>query len=359
MKRIIYILTVSLIILGSYNVSFSQTNNALLEVFTGTWCGYCPCGHTIVNTIVTNRPNTLVLEYHGPINNGDPYAVFNGNDIVNIYGITSWPSAVIGRRSGVVGRTLWAGQVYSQGVNYPSPVNLTYNKTYNSSTRQLTLTATATALRDIDTNAKISFVLYENNIVSYQQAYAGCGPGVPTSNYVHHYLVRDMVNGSGGEVFSTGHWAAGTQKTASWNYTLPVTWVDTNVFVGLFAYFNTGSISSLDSYVLQTTKGGVTAPNPTAVNNEAEVVRGFYLSQNYPNPFNPTTNIKFSVPKEGYVSLKFYDILGNEVDSYINDVIKAGIYNATFDGSKLSSGVYYYKLTAGDFTETKRMMLVK
>jgi hypothetical protein len=299
------------------------------------------------------------LEYHGPTNYGDPYAVFNGNDIVNVFGITSWPTGVIGRRSGVVDRSSWAGQVYSQTTNYPSPITLTYNKTYNAGTRQISLTATATALRDIDTNTNISFVLYENNIVSYQNEYAGCGIGSPENNYVHNYLVRSMVNGSSGESFTTGHWASGTQKTATWNYTLPSTWVDTNVFVGLFAYYYTGSISSLSSYVLETKKGGVTASNPTGVTNETEVVHSFYLSQNYPNPFNPTTNIKFSIAKDAVVSLKFYDVLGNEIDSYINGFIKAGIYNAEFDGSKYSSGVYYYKLTAGDFTETKRMMLVK
>jgi hypothetical protein len=335
--------------------TYAQTNNVLLEAVTGTWCQYCPCGHTYVNTILTNRPNTLVLEYHGPTSSADPWVIFNGNDIISLFGFSSYPTAVVGRRSGIIDRTSWAGQVYSQGVNYPSPATLTYTKTYNSTTRVLSVTASGTALRNIDTATKINFVLYENNLIYSQTGNTGCPGG---SNYVHNYVVRNMVNGSQGESFSTGTWASGTTKTATWNYTLPGTWVDTNVFIGLFAYFNTGSISSLQSYVLQTSKGGVTAP-VTGVNNNPEAVGSYTLSQNYPNPFNPNTNIRFSIPKEGKVVLKIYDVLGNEVSTYFDTYLKSGIYNVEFDGAGLSSGVYFYKLIAGDFSETKRMILTK
>ena len=100
--------------------------------------------------------------------------------------------------------------------------------------------------------------------------------------------------------------------------------------------------------------------NPTGIHNTGNIVSSYELNQNYPNPFNPTTNIFFSVPKDGNVSLKFYDILGNEVASYIdNGFLKAGTYNAEFDGSKLASGVYFYTLSTNDFTATKKMILTK
>ncbi len=69
----------------------------------------------------------------------------------------------------------------------------------------------------------------------------------------------------------------------------------------------------------------------------------FYLGQNYPNPFNPSTNIKFSVPADGNVSLKIYDILGKEVNTLVDEFKQAGTFDVTFDGSNLSSGVYYYQ----------------
>jgi len=336
--------------------TLAQTNNVLLEAVTGTWCQYCPCGHTYVNTILTNRPNTLVLEYHGPTSSADPWVNFNGNSIISLFGFNSYPTAIVGRRSGIIDRTSWAGQVYSQGVNYPSPATLTYSKTYNSSTRQLSVTATGTALRNIDTAVYINFVLYENNLIYPQTGNSGCPGG---STYVHMYVVRDMVNGATGESFSTGTWVSGTNKTKTWNYTLPGTWVDTNVHIGVFAYFYTGSLNSMGSFVLQTNKGGVTAPISGVNANTYEVPSDFALYQNYPNPFNPMTSIKFNLPENGQTTLKVYDVLGNEVSTYFDTYLKAGIYNVTFDGKGLSSGVYFYRLVSGSFSDTKRMILTK
>jgi hypothetical protein len=90
-----------------------------------------------------------------------------------------------------------------------------------------------------------------------------------------------------------------------------------------------------------------------------EVSDKYELMQNYPNPFNPSTYIAFTVPKDVYVSLKVYDILGNEISTLVDGNHKAGTYNIYFDGSNLASGVYLYKLAAGDFTETKKMLMIK
>ncbi|HEY3250296.1 MAG TPA: T9SS type A sorting domain-containing protein, partial [Ignavibacteria bacterium] len=78
-----------------------------------------------------------------------------------------------------------------------------------------------------------------------------------------------------------------------------------------------------------------------------------------PNPFNPVTNIKFSIPKGGLVTLKVYDITGKETSELINQNLTAGSYTADFDASNLASGAYFYKLTAEGFTDVKKMMLVK
>ncbi len=85
----------------------------------------------------------------------------------------------------------------------------------------------------------------------------------------------------------------------------------------------------------------------------------FALEQNYPNPFNPSTTIKYSVKENIKVSLKIYDILGNEVATLVNEVKPAGSYSVNFNSNGLSSGVYFYNLSAGRFTETKKMLLLK
>lgn len=85
----------------------------------------------------------------------------------------------------------------------------------------------------------------------------------------------------------------------------------------------------------------------------------FQLSQNYPNPFNPSTIISYEIAKETKVSLEIFDILGRKVDTVVNEVQQAGIYNIKFDGSRLSSGTYIYRLTAGDFVKHRKMILIK
>ena len=85
----------------------------------------------------------------------------------------------------------------------------------------------------------------------------------------------------------------------------------------------------------------------------------FSLSQNYPNPFNPVTNIIYSIPVNGLVCLTVYNMLGQEVTKLVNENKHAGSYNVTFDGTNLSSGIYFYDITAGDYMERKKMVLLK
>ena len=85
----------------------------------------------------------------------------------------------------------------------------------------------------------------------------------------------------------------------------------------------------------------------------------FELWQNYPNPFNPTTTIQYAIPKAEHITLKVYDELGKEVTTLVNENKEAGQYRLNFNGSNLASGIYYYRISAGDFTEVKKLMLLK
>jgi len=89
------------------------------------------------------------------------------------------------------------------------------------------------------------------------------------------------------------------------------------------------------------------------------VPEAFALDQNYPNPFNPNTKIGFKVAGSVFVSLKVYDVLGREVATLVNEQLTPGTYSATHSAENLPSGVYFYRLTSGSFTETKRMLLLK
>lgn len=92
---------------------------------------------------------------------------------------------------------------------------------------------------------------------------------------------------------------------------------------------------------------------------ENKIPSKYSMSQNYPNPFNPNTIIRYQIPGNGYVTLKIYDVLGKEVAVLVNEKKNGGVYEVTFNPVDLSSGIYFYRLTAGDFSDTKKMILVK
>ncbi|MBK6878582.1 MAG: T9SS type A sorting domain-containing protein [Ignavibacteria bacterium] len=117
------------------------------------------------------------------------------------------------------------------------------------------------------------------------------------------------------------------------------------------------SMQTSNLYKMKSTYSVLTSINETQISSS--VPSGFDLSQNYPNPFNPSTLIKYSLPTEGNVTLKVYDQLGREVSTLSEGFKTAGVYEATFDASKLSSGVYFYKLASSGFEMTKKMLLVK
>ncbi|HTY58293.1 MAG TPA: T9SS type A sorting domain-containing protein, partial [Bacteroidota bacterium] len=100
-------------------------------------------------------------------------------------------------------------------------------------------------------------------------------------------------------------------------------------------------------------------PILTSVQPLPGVVKAFALEQNYPNPFNPSTTIEFSIPLTAQVQLRVYNILGQEVATLVNETLKVGRHSVTFDASRLATGIYMYKITAGNFVSTKKMLLLK
>jgi len=127
--------------------------------------------------------------------------------------------------------------------------------------------------------------------------------------------------------------------------------VKLNDYLYYFAYSNTGT----DKPVWKRPVSEVIGISPVS----SAVPEKFHLSQNYPNPFNPVTNIEFDLPKESFVKLIVYDALGKEVAVLVNQYLGAGSYKADWNASDYPSGIYFYKLEAGEFVETKKMILIK
>jgi hypothetical protein len=128
---------------------------------------------------------------------------------------------------------------------------------------------------------------------------------------------------------------------------------------------NVYSLSLLNGYLFAgtTSKGVWRRPMETPDNNNqfisAELPGDFLLSQNYPNPFNPNTTIDFQIAVTSFATLKVYDLLGREVEILVNEQLQSGTYSVNWNAANYPSGVYYYKLTAGNYTGTMKMILTK
>ena len=187
------------------------------------------------------------------------------------------------------------------------------------------------------------------------------------ANYKIQYklvLASSVGNTSGGNIF----YDSGSSATVS---------VLSRVFIsgGTTYYFRGWTGGGLGSYTSSDSLGhdtaiSVTMRNPltetarwtttTGINQiGSEIPEKYNLYQNYPNPFNPVTVIKFDVIKSNNVKVIIYDMLGKEIEVLLNNILQPGSYNVNFNGDKLSSGIYYYKITTDEFTDVKKMLLVK
>lgn len=134
----------------------------------------------------------------------------------------------------------------------------------------------------------------------------------------------------------------------------PAPWTFTHTFTtaGEFPYY-------CEPHASMGMTGTITVQNPVGVDDEEFLADQFELKQNYPNPFNPSTKIKFVVPYTSFVSIKVYDVIGNEVATLVNEVKSAGNYDVEFSAENLPSGTYVYQLITGGFIQSKKMTLLK
>ncbi|MGB5288813.1 MAG: T9SS type A sorting domain-containing protein, partial [Ignavibacteriaceae bacterium] len=98
---------------------------------------------------------------------------------------------------------------------------------------------------------------------------------------------------------------------------------------------------------------------PVSVEDVSVVPDNYSISQNYPNPFNPSTTIKYSIPQASFVKIKVYNTLGQVIAELVNQEIQIGNHEVSFDARNLTSGIYFYRIEAGNFVETRKMILIK
>jgi photosystem II stability/assembly factor-like uncharacterized protein len=155
------------------------------------------------------------------------------------------------------------------------------------------------------------------------------------------------INNRGFEIYRNGNKIVFVDGKGTTTETQDYTFVDKNLQPGIYNY----RLNQLDFDGTQEVVGELTVL--------LTLPEQFSLEQNYPNPFNPSTTIKFSIPTSEFVTLKVYDVLGNEVATLVNEEKPAGSYEINFDASNLSSGIYLYTVQAGSYTQTKKLILLR
>ena len=205
------------------------------------------------------------------------------------------------------------------------------------------------------------------NWVKQKVPYGGF-PNVLSDGMLRFSVInKDTLWGVGGNIyFSAINKGRGilyhtTNGGTNWTYQIP----DTSINIAAYYHINSINKNNIWAYTfspnmgIHTTNGGDTTFISSIRQLSNEIPNSFKLNQNYPNPFNPSTKINYDIKNTNYVSLKIFDINGREISTLVNQKQTGGTYEYTFDGSLLSSGIYFYTLQTDKFTDTKKMMLVK
>jgi hypothetical protein len=197
-----------------------------------------------------------------------------------------------------------------------------------------------------------------------QQIYAGTNVGVwKSTNYGYNWIQTSLGNqivnafGVNGNSIIAGCNSNGVYVTHDGG----ITWIqrsegiENRTVLSLCIFLNFMFAGTSQAGIWVRPVGQVTGIKP--VSNE--IPKQYNLNQNYPNPFNPSTKISFNLPKTSFVKMVVYDITGKEVETLVNEQLNAGSFEVDFNASKLSSGVYFYRITAEGFTAVKKMILTK
>ena len=359
--------------IGDGGAAGGQGGNAKVNKTTNggaNWTVILSTGGTLgfINGIVFSRTNPQIgiAQSDPPTGNGQPYWV-----MLTTNGGTNWTpvtcpgvSANASAQNSVI---CIDDQYFGFGLNNAASVRWTSNggSTWTTSTlpiagtfvsgyamstdkiRGVAITSTSLPNIALTTNGGVSFSLL-NTGSGFSSVSISAAKWVPGSNIVYICGSQIGINGIKRSTDGGVTWTTMTCAGITAISHLDV-FKATNNVIHAYATAADGSCLRLRDSVLFL---GVNSGN-------SNVPAEYKLEQNYPNPFNPSTTINYALPKSSNVTLKIYDMLGNEVRTVVNAFVPAGNHSVNFDASTLASGIYFYKIVAGDFTDAKKMTLVK
>lgn len=347
-----YIVLPILVLLTFNSILFAQEERkVLVEVFTNSHCPSCPNAHNVLETYLagSNGAKISFIFYHMiyPYSDDLLYAQsMEDSDARNDY-YSPVPFTPQGWFDSFHqgSTTTWKSSL-DTFVTKDSPLKIQLNGTRTYS--QFNVNAKLTRTGNIsDSDLVIHFVVAEDiyydgrNSISY-----------------HKHVMRKMLPTADGEQFGIN---LNEEKDFTQTIDLDPLWDVDSLNVIVFVQ----SIASKTVYQSETIN--YSSLTLTSIDDKIENANEFKLEQNFPNPFNPTTKIKYTIPaaaqsllkSDVLVSLKIFDVLGNEVATLVNEMKPAGVNVVEFDASYFPSGIYFYQLRAGNFFKTNKMTLVK
>jgi hypothetical protein len=320
-----------------------EERKVLVEVFTNSHCPLCPYAHNVINNYLSgpNGDKISYIYYHMVYPYADDslyYQSMEGSDVRNNY-YSPVPATPQGWFDGIHQSSTpgWAASLDNL-VSTQSPLKIILSGTRNST--QFNINAHLTRTGNIpDNDLVIHFVVAEDLY------YAG------RNGISHHkHVMRKVLPNPDGQPFTIN---LNETKDIPQTIDLEQLWDADSLNIIVFVQ----STASMTVYQSETIS--YNELNVTGLNNSKTIPGEFVLEQNYPNPFNPSTTIQYQILKREFVTLKVFDALGNEVATLVNDEQQAGSHSVNFNSAGLASGIYFYKLQAGNFITTKKMVIMK
>ena len=334
---------VLMILLFAGILQSQEERKVLVEVFTNSHCSLCPAAHNVIDNYLAgpNGNKISYIYYHMVYPYPDDLLYqqsMEGSEARHTYynPVAATPRGIFDGQ--IQGSTSGWAATLDNLVNIQSPLKIELSG-YTDLVR-LFIDADVTRTEDIiDNDLVIHFIVVEDVFYDGRNS---------VSN--HKNVMRKMLPTPAGLQFNI---ALNETKGFQQIIDLDTIWDIDSLKLVIFVQ-SSGSKTVYQSETISYNDLVVSAGNEIQ-----SVPDKFVLEQNYPNPFNPKTIIGYQLPVSGNVTLKVYDLLGNEVATLVNEFNEAGSHNIDFYATQLSSGIYLYKLHAGSFIETKKMLLIK
>jgi Outer membrane protein Omp28/Secretion system C-terminal sorting domain len=347
MKTLNLLLFILLLVITVSTANAQFVRKVLFEEATNASCGPCAANNPFLKAYIDAKGDSIIaIKYHAsfpgvdpmyshnPTQNAERYSTYYGMNAMpwlNVDGIINdvWPFTLTNFNNAFYPRF---------AIPAPLTINVVDQRVAGDSIKA---TVTVNLPSNLPAgNYKLRVMAIEKWVI-----YAS-PPGTNGETHFEHVFRRAYPN-------TTGTTFSGNSGNFQYTFTYKIdpVWKDTSMVTVAFIQ------NDVNKEVLNVGKGN---SNLIGINNLGNgIPSSFSLSQNYPNPFNPSTNFKFNLPNQSFVTLRVFDMLGREVALLANGRFDAGSYLVDWDASEFTSGVYFYTLNAGDYSETKKMMLIK